>query len=75
MKVTSLSCLLSLLAAAGAAAAAAPPALLLRPAQVWTAGEPLHAGEDIPLQLIETRTFGSRVIYERYGRALGNASG
>jgi hypothetical protein len=22
-----------------------------------------------PLDLIETRTFGSRVIYERYGRA------
>ena len=25
--------------------------------------------EDIPLDLIETRTFGSRVIYERYGHA------
>ena len=25
--------------------------------------------EDIPLELIETRTFGSRVIYERYRRA------
>src|SRR5919199_341968 len=25
--------------------------------------------EDIPLDLIETRTFGSRVIYERYRRA------
>jgi dihydrofolate reductase len=25
--------------------------------------------EDIPLDLIETRTFGSRVIYERFGRA------
>jgi len=24
--------------------------------------------KDIPLQLIETRTFGSRVIYERYQR-------
>ena len=24
--------------------------------------------EDIPLELIESRTFGSRVIYERYGR-------
>jgi dihydrofolate reductase len=24
--------------------------------------------EDFPLELIETRTFGSRVIYERYGR-------
>ena len=25
--------------------------------------------EDVPLYLIETRTFGSRVIFERYGRA------
>jgi dihydrofolate reductase len=25
--------------------------------------------EDVPLELIETRTFGSRVIYERYARA------
>ena len=25
--------------------------------------------EEVPLELIETRTFGSRVIYERYGRA------
>ncbi len=25
--------------------------------------------EDVPLELLETRTFGSRVIYERYGRA------
>ena len=25
--------------------------------------------EDVPLDLIETRTFGSREIYERYGRA------
>ena len=24
--------------------------------------------EDVPLQLIETMTFGSRVVYERYGR-------
>ena len=24
--------------------------------------------EDVPLDLVETRTFGSRVIYERYGR-------
>jgi hypothetical protein len=24
--------------------------------------------ENVPLDLIETRTFGSRVIYERYGR-------
>jgi dihydrofolate reductase len=30
--------------------------------------------EDIPLDLIETRTFGSRVIYERYRRA-GAVSG
>ncbi len=27
--------------------------------------------DDIPLDLIETRTFGSRVIYERYRRARG----
>jgi len=27
--------------------------------------------EDVPLELIETRTFGSRVIFERYGRARG----
>jgi dihydrofolate reductase len=26
--------------------------------------------EDVPLDLIETRTFGSRVIFERYGRAV-----
>jgi dihydrofolate reductase len=25
--------------------------------------------EEVPLELVETRTFGSRVIYERYGRA------
>jgi dihydrofolate reductase len=25
--------------------------------------------EEVPLDLVETRTFGSRVIYERYGRA------
>jgi dihydrofolate reductase len=28
---------------------------------------------DVPLDLIETRTFGSRVIYERYGRARGKS--
>ena len=28
---------------------------------------------DVPLELIETRTFASRVIYERYGRIRGNA--
>ena len=46
MKVTSLGCLLLLLSAAtaGAAGASAPPAVLLRPAQVWTAGEPPHSG-------------------------------
>ena len=30
--------------------------------------------EDVPLDLIETRTFGSRVIYERYGRAREDSS-
>ena len=25
--------------------------------------------DDIALDLVETRTFGSRVVYERYGRA------
>ena len=30
--------------------------------------------EDIALDLIETRTFGSRVIYERYGRAREDSS-
>src|SRR4029453_3938417 len=30
--------------------------------------------EDVALDLIETRTFGSRVIYERYGRARDDAS-
>jgi hypothetical protein len=25
--------------------------------------------EDVPLRLVEARTFGSCVIYERYGRA------
>jgi dihydrofolate reductase len=30
--------------------------------------------EDLPLDLIETRTFGSRVIYERYGRARGESA-
>jgi dihydrofolate reductase len=29
--------------------------------------------DDIALELIETRTFGSRVIYERYGRARGES--
>jgi dihydrofolate reductase len=29
--------------------------------------------EDIPLDLIDTRTFGSRVIYERYRRARGDS--
>ncbi len=26
---------------------------------------------DVPLELLETRTFGSRVIYERYRRIRG----
>jgi hypothetical protein len=30
---------------------------------------PSPVTEDVPLNLIETRTFGSRVIYERYGRS------
>ena len=29
--------------------------------------------DDVPLELIETRTFGSRVIYERYGRVRDDA--
>jgi dihydrofolate reductase len=29
--------------------------------------------EDVPLDLVETRTFGSRVIYERYRRARGKS--
>src|SRR5919112_308152 len=29
--------------------------------------------EDVPLDLIETRTFGSRVIYERYRRVRGDS--
>jgi hypothetical protein len=29
--------------------------------------------EHVPLDLIETRTFGSRVIYERYGSAHGES--
>jgi dihydrofolate reductase len=28
--------------------------------------------EDVPLELTETRTFGSRVVYERYRRARGD---
>ena len=31
--------------------------------------------EDIPLDLIETRTFGSRVIYERYRRVRASDGG
>jgi hypothetical protein len=26
-------------------------------------------GQSIPMELLETRTFGSRVVYERYRRA------
>jgi hypothetical protein len=29
----------------------------------------IQAAEDVRLELLETRTFGSRVIYERYDRA------
>jgi dihydrofolate reductase len=29
--------------------------------------------QHVPLDLVETRTFGSRVIYERYGRAPGDS--
>jgi len=29
--------------------------------------------EDVPLELVETRTFGSRVIYERYRAVRNNA--
>jgi hypothetical protein len=32
-------------------------------------GSRAHEHKDVPLELIETRTFGSRVIYERYRRA------
>ena len=37
-------CIALVLGAASGAGAAVPTATLLRPAQVWTAGEPLHAG-------------------------------
>ena len=33
-----------------------------------------QVSEDVRLDLVETRTFGSWVIYERYGRA-GDESG
>ena len=29
--------------------------------------------EEVPLDLVESRTFGSRVIYERYRRARGES--
>ena len=29
--------------------------------------------EHVPLELVETRTFGSRVIYERYRRVRDNS--
>ncbi len=45
-----LSCCLLVLAAGGATAAAAPDAVLLRPAQVWTAGEPAHEGWVVLIQ-------------------------
>jgi hypothetical protein len=31
--------------------------------------------DDVRLDLLETRTFGSRVIYERYGRARDEGGG
>jgi hypothetical protein len=31
--------------------------------------------EDVRLDLVESRTFGSRVIYERYGRARDGVTG
>src|SRR5215218_5625956 len=34
----------------------------------WRHAVPAAVTEQVPLDLIETRTFGSRVIYERYGR-------
>ena len=34
-----------------------------------TRGKPAELAADAALDLIEPRTFGSRVIYERYGRA------
>jgi imidazolonepropionase-like amidohydrolase len=39
-----LICSLAIVMAPASGAAAAPQAVLLRPAQVWTAGEPAHAG-------------------------------
>ncbi len=48
----------------------APPEGCLQAARS-TASRPflLPMTEDVALDLIETRTFGSRVIYERYRRA------
>jgi dihydrofolate reductase len=45
---------------------------MFRNPQVVGGGTPFlpPVTEDIPLDLIETRTFGSRVIYERYRRAV-----
>ena len=44
---------------------------MFRPPVVVGGGTPFlpPVTEDVALELIETRTFGSRVIYERYGRA------
>jgi hypothetical protein len=39
-----------------------------RPENAVTRRSCLRSPEDVPLDLVETRTFGSRVIYERYGR-------
>jgi hypothetical protein len=43
---------------------AAPRALRGREGAQWA-----PVTEDVRLNLVETRTFGSRVIYERYGHA------
>jgi len=44
MKITTGAVLLLACGAGGAVAAAPPAAVLLRPAQLWSAGEPAHAG-------------------------------
>ena len=48
---------------------------ILRHPIVVGGGTPLlpPVTEAVPLDLIETRTFGSRVIYERYGRGRGES--
>jgi hypothetical protein len=39
------------------------------PGEVLADGTERRVTKHVPLNLVETRTFGSRVIYERYGRA------